>query len=167
MFSLRSQTEFYTRLLALPDLFSGTGQRGEDSRRQKIVMVGDPIGDMIIRIKNAVRAGKTAVAFPFSNSRWRVAEILKEAGYLRSLVKKGKRVKKLIEVEVAFVDGRPKLNEVRRVSKPSRRIYRRWHEIKSVRKGAGLAVYSTSRGVLSGSEARRQRVGGEFFFQVW
>lgn len=131
-------------------------------------MVGDPVGDMIVRLKNAGLAGRPAALVPFSNLKWAIAELLKQEGYLKAVGKRGKRVHRWIEAELSYDPaGRPKIREVKRISKPSRRVYRGAGEIRPVRQGYGLAVYSTSRGVLSDKAAREARVGGEALFQIW
>ncbi len=130
-------------------------------------MTSDPIGDMITRIKNAQSAGKPLVSIPFSNLKWAVAEELRRAGFLKSLSKKGKKVKKFIEAELIYTDGKPRITAVKRVSKPSVRVYHRVSDIRPVRQGYGIAVYSTPKGVLLDQAAREAGVGGEILFTLW
>ncbi len=127
----------------------------------------DPIADMIVRIKNAGMVHKPVVTFPASELKFTIAEKLKQVGYLKSVTKKGKKVKKTIEAELIYHDGKAKINDVRRVSKPSRRIYHRHHQVHAVRQGHGLAIYSTPAGILTDKEAREQKVGGEILFKIW
>jgi small subunit ribosomal protein S8 len=130
-------------------------------------MVTDPIGDMIVRLKNAAAAGLPSTLVPLSNFKWEIASKLKQAGYIKAISKKGKKAKKFIEVELAYQGKEPKLTEVKRVSKPSRRLYHNYKQIQSVRQGVGVAIYSTPQGVLTDKEARAAKVGGEILFKVF
>lgn len=130
-------------------------------------MTTDPIADMLIRLKNGSRAGQPMVAFPFSRLKLAVVETLVRAGYLKSVGKKGKKVKKYLEAELIYHNHEPKLTEVIKVSKPSRRIYHRVKDIRSVRQGFGLAVYSTPKGILTDREAKAAKVGGEILCKLW
>ncbi len=130
-------------------------------------MLSDPISDMLIRLKNAALVGQTRVIMPASELKLAIAETLKQAGFIKSLTKKGKKVKKVLELELAYVDGLAKLHDIKRVSKPSRRAYVRASAIKPVRYGYGFGVYSTPRGILTDKAARQAKVGGEFLFKIW
>lgn len=131
-------------------------------------MVNDPISDMVVRLKNASLAGRPRVIFPASGLKLAVAEKLKQAGYLKTVTKLGKKVKKVIEAELVYEPaGRPKIRDVSRVSRPSRRVYHRRQDIRPVRQGYGLAIYSTPNGILTGEEARKANVGGEILFKIW
>jgi small subunit ribosomal protein S8 len=130
-------------------------------------MVTDPISDMLIQIKNASKVGKESVTLPFSNIKMEIAQLLIKEGYLTGAVKKGKKNKKYLSCDIAYVGGSPKIDQVKRISKPSRRIYRKSKEIKSVRQGEGLLVMTTPKGLLTGQEAREQGVGGEVLFMLW
>ena len=131
-------------------------------------MVNDPIGDFIIRLQNAGRAGHTTVAVPHSKLRTAVAEKLQTAGYLTDVQVVGEGVKKTLQVSLAKQkDGATGINGVRRVSKPGRRIYRKVHEIHPVKFGRGEVIMSTPAGILTGTEARAQHVGGEQLFIIW
>ena len=131
-------------------------------------MVGDPIGDMLVRIKNAGNAGNTTARIPFSKVKYAIAELLKKQGYLADLEKKGKTVSKEIEVKIAYDENEvPKIKGLERVSKPSRRVYFGVKDIKPVRSGYGLLVISTPKGILTGSQAKKELVGGEVLFKIW
>lgn len=130
-------------------------------------MVTDPIADLLIRLKNAARAKHPSVTMPFSKLKLAVAETLARAGYIKGVNKKGKKVKKYLEFELVYTDKQPKLTEARRMSKPSRRLYHRVKDIKSVRQGFGVAVYSTPKGILTDKEARTAQVGGEILATIW
>lgn len=128
----------------------------------------DPISDMIVRLKNAGLAGRSSVVFPASELKLAIAEKLRQAGYLKSVSKRGKKVKKSLEAELLYSpSGEAKIEDVQRVSKPSRRVYHNHREIRSVRQGHGTAVYSTPKGILTDKEAKEAKVGGEILFKIW
>ncbi|MEK7621859.1 MAG: 30S ribosomal protein S8 [Patescibacteria group bacterium] len=130
-------------------------------------MVTDPIADLITRLRNAARVRLPTAVVEYSNFKMAVAQVLLEHGFLTAAVKKGKKVKKIIEMVLAYHDRIPKLNQVIRVSKPSRRVYRQARELRPVRQGYGEFILSTPQGVMTGSAARRARVGGEVLFKIW
>ena len=131
-------------------------------------MVGDPIGDFIVRLKNAGAVKHKGVALPHSKMKMAVAEVLKDAGFLKSVEKQGKKIRKTIHVELMYKeDGTPRITEVKRVSKPGRRVYKGADEIFPVRYGKGMLVLSTPKGILTDSLAQKERVGGEALFEIW
>ena len=131
-------------------------------------MVTDPIADFITQIKNASAVGQVRVAVPYSEFKLRVAELLKQEGYLAQVEPKGKKAHRTLEVELAYeADGSRKVHEVKRLSKPSRRIYASAKDLRPVRSGHGIVVLSTPEGVLSGSVARKKQLGGELLFEIW
>lgn len=131
-------------------------------------MVTDPIGDFIIRIKNAGAVGKDAVSVPHSKFRMAVAEKLKETGYIKSAEKKGKKIKKTIDISLVYEkDGAHKIKGVKRLSKPGRRLYKSAGEIHPIRYGHGAILLSTPNGVMTGKEAKKAGVGGEALFEIW
>ena len=127
----------------------------------------DPIANMIIMMKNASTARKESVSFPYSNVKNAIAECLKKEGYIKDFSKKTKKGLPLLEIELLFTEKGPKINEVERVSKLSKRVYLGIKDIHSVRKGTGLLVLSTPKGILSGLEAKKGQVGGEALFKIW
>lgn len=128
----------------------------------------DPIADMLIRIKNASLVKKELVLVPYSKLKFALANILKEKGFIGSAERRGRKNRKFIELTLAYgPDGEPKLHDARKISKPSRRIYQKASELKPVKKGFGLAVISTSKGLRSDKEARREKIGGEVLCEVW
>jgi small subunit ribosomal protein S8 len=105
---------------------------------------------------------------PFSNLKLAIAEKLKEAGYVESIDKKGKKIKKTLEVGLKYDDaGKHRIQGVKRISKPGRRMYRAAHEIVPVRYGKGALILSTPKGILTDREARKEHVGGEALFEIW
>lgn len=122
---------------------------------------------MIIMMKNASLAKKETVAFPHSKIKEAITECLKKEGYINDFSKKSKKGKNVIEVELTYVSKNPKINDVERISKQSKRVYFGVKDIFPVRNGAGLLVLSTPKGILSGKEAKANQVGGEALFKIW
>ncbi len=131
-------------------------------------MSRDPVSELIIGIKNAGKAGKDSVKFPYSNFKMAVAEVLQKENYIKSASKIGKAPKRKLEVEVAYKGKNvPKIKDVVRVSKLSKRIYNGAKEIKSVKRGYGVAIVSTSKGIMTNKEAKKAKIGGEVLFKIW
>ncbi|GBD45081.1 30S ribosomal protein S8 [bacterium HR40] len=130
--------------------------------------LSDPLGDMLTRIRNAQRAMKPVVRTPASKLRARVLDVLKREGYIRGfeVVDRGGG-KREITIELKYHNGEPVIREIRRVSKPGRRVYAGVKELPQVYNGLGIAILSTPRGVLSDAEARQQHVGGEILCTVF
>ena len=118
-------------------------------------------------MKNGSLAGKESVSFPYSKMKNAIAECLKKAGYVSEISKKVKKGQPVLEVGLIYADKKPKIVEVERISKQSRRVYFGMKDIHSVRNGSGLLVLSTPKGILSGKEARKEQVGGEALFRIW
>lgn len=128
----------------------------------------DPIADMLVRIRNAGAVGLESTAVPYSKLKFEIANVLLKEGWVKSFSVKGKKVRKHLEVEVAYRENqKPKVEGAKRLSKFSRRVYLGAKDIRPVKQGTGLLVLSTPRGVMSDKEARRQNVGGEALFSIW
>lgn len=127
----------------------------------------DPIADFFIRVKNGYRARKTAVVVPHSKMRAEIARILAERGYLEGVEKKGRKVRKFLELKLRYTGAIPAFTDVKLISKPSRRLYVKRSEIRSPRQGFGMLIVSTPKGLLTGEEARKAGVGGEAIAEVW
>ncbi|MDO8552352.1 MAG: 30S ribosomal protein S8 [bacterium] len=131
-------------------------------------MTSDTIGDFIIRLKNAGAVKKETVSVPFSSLKLAVAEKLRDAGYVKSIDKKGKKVRKTLDIVLKYDDGGMHvIHGVKRISKPGRRMYKSVSEIMPVRYGHGALILSTPKGILTGKEARKENVGGEALFEIW
>ncbi|OGG69368.1 30S ribosomal protein S8 [Candidatus Kaiserbacteria bacterium RIFCSPHIGHO2_12_FULL_53_13] len=131
-------------------------------------MVSDTVGDFIVRIKNAGFVKKASVSVPYSALKHAIAEKLKDAGFVKSIEKKGKKVRKTLDIVLKYnEEGLPVVNGVKRISKPGRRLYRSVREIMPVRYGHGVLILSTPKGIKTGSEARKEKVGGEALFEIW
>ncbi len=130
--------------------------------------MADPISDMLIRIKNAALAKKDVTVIPHSKIKLEIARILKETNFITKFDRRGKKNRKFIEVGIAYnADGQSRITDVKRISKPSRRVYRQASELKRVGGGAGIAIISTSKGLRTDKEARREHLGGEIICEVW
>lgn len=128
----------------------------------------DPIADLITRIRNAQRIGQSAVKCPASKLKMNVLEVLKKEGYIEDFSQnESKPSKKEIEVKLRYVEGRPVIQEIDRISKPGRRTYTSIKEMPKVRNGLGIYVVSTNQGVMSDHVARERQVGGEILFKVF
>ncbi|MEA2092484.1 MAG: 30S ribosomal protein S8 [Patescibacteria group bacterium] len=131
-------------------------------------MYTDPLADMLNRIRTAQAVRKEAVNVPFSSVKYEVACCLQKAGFVEKVLK-GKKVKKsLFRIVLGYQeDGRPKINEIKRVSSPGQRIYQKSSEIRKIKNGLGLSVISTPKGVITSEEARKNKLGGEVICEVW
>lgn len=127
----------------------------------------DPIADMLTRIRNAIMARHMRVTIPASNIKIAIARILKEEGYIASFDVIQQAPQNAIRITLRYVDRRPVLTQLKRVSKPGLRIYTRREAIPRVRGGLGTAIISTPRGVMSGRQAYQQGLGGEVLCYVW
>ncbi|MGR3435759.1 MAG: 30S ribosomal protein S8 [Shimia sp.] len=130
--------------------------------------MNDPIGDMLTRIRNAQLRGKSTVETPASKARTRVLEVLADEGYIRGFEPTtGKDGHPAIEISLKYYEGTPVIRELKRVSKPGRRVYLGVDDIPQVRQGLGVSIVSTSKGVMSDASARQHNVGGEVLCTVF
>lgn len=128
-------------------------------------MVTDPVADLLVRIKNANAMKRKSVVVPLSKMNQALLTLLAKEGYVGTFAQKGKS--RFIEVELAYKNGAPAVSAHQRISKPSRRMYLGVRDIRPVRRGHGLLVLSTPKGVMTGRDAKRERVGGEVLFELW
>ncbi|MSR70915.1 30S ribosomal protein S8 [Candidatus Kaiserbacteria bacterium] len=126
-------------------------------------MVNDPIADLLVQLKNASRVGKTAISLPYSQMKAAIADVLSKEGYVGAPDKKNYS----LVIPLSYKNGEPAISGTKRLSKPSRRVYLGVRDVRSVKRGHGLLVLSTPKGILTGTEARAQRVGGEVLFEIW
>ena len=127
----------------------------------------DPITDMLNRITNAQAVDHPTVDLPFSNLKYQILEILEKNGLVQKIEKKGRKTDKTITITLKYEDKEPAISGFKKISKPGQRIYDSWHEIKRVKSGFGIAVVSTSKGLMIDKEARKQKIGGEILFEIW
>jgi small subunit ribosomal protein S8 len=121
----------------------------------------DPIADMLTRIRNAQMVEQTVVAMPSSKVKLAIAKVLKDEGYIDGFKVSAETVKPVLEIALKYYAGRPVIEKIERVSKPGLRIYRSKDDIPRVMNGLGIAIVSTSRGVMTDRKARATGVGGE------
>ena len=132
----------------------------------------DIISDFFIRIKNAYLVKKDRVVIPFSKTKYEMAKILEQNGFV-SAVRKKKKTKQegfeqlFLDLKLKYDNGSASFNDVKLISSPGRRIYLKSVEIKPVRDGYGILIISTSKGIMTGDEARRAGVGGQAIAKVW
>jgi small subunit ribosomal protein S8 len=130
--------------------------------------VNDPIGDLLTRIRNGQAARLTAVSAPASKMRANLLDVLKREGYIRDFsVHKNDNGASEISIELKYSEGLPVIKEIKRVSKPGRRLYSKIKDVPKVYNGLGISILSTPRGVLSDREAREANVGGEVLCRVF
>ncbi len=122
---------------------------------------------MLNTIRNAQAVSKATVVLPFSNLKYELGRILEEKKFIGEVRKKGKGAKGQIEIALKYDEGKPAISGVKRISRPGQRIYKSFKELRSVKDGYGIAVISTSKGLLADREARRQKVGGEIICEIW
>ena len=128
----------------------------------------DPIGDMFTRIRNGQLRRLTKVEMPSSNFRLKVLEVLKNEGFISSYhIEKKDNNKVSLSVDLKYYEGTPVIKEIKRVSKPGRRVFSRADSIPRIQNGLGLAIISTNKGVMSDIEARKNNVGGEIICRVF
>jgi len=129
-------------------------------------MMTDPIADMLTRIRNGQRAGKISVSMPASKLKQSIAQVLKDEGYIADFQVSDESGKSLMSVGLKYYDGRPVIDNLKRVSRPGLRIYKSNDELPKVQGGLGVAIVSTSKGVMSDRAARAAGEGGEVLCYV-
>jgi len=123
--------------------------------------MSDPIADMLTRIRNGQGARKVSVSMPASKAKEAVAKVLQDEGYILGFATEGEGAEKQLTVELKYFDGVPVIETIQRTSKPGLRIYRSKDELPKVLGGLGVAIVSTSAGVMSDRQAREKGIGGE------
>jgi small subunit ribosomal protein S8 len=127
----------------------------------------DPIADMLTSIRNAQAVLKETVVFPYSEIKFGIAKILKKENFVEKIEKKGRKTRKSIEVKLKYEDKKPAISSLKRISKPGQRIYTAAGKIRKIRDGYGISIISTSKGLMTNKEARKQNLGGEILCEIW
>ena len=128
----------------------------------------DPIGDMLTRIRNGQMRSLNKISIPFSNFRLKILDVLKKEGYIIDFYLQDTKEKtKSILVVLKYYEGQPVIKEIKRISKPGRRVYSRAVSIPKIKNGLGVAILSTSKGVMSDAEAVKNNLGGEIICRVF
>ena len=128
--------------------------------------MSDPVSDMLTRIRNAQMVGHTEVVMPASGLKAAIAQVLKDEGYIEDFALRDHGVKKELHIGLKYYAGRPVIERLERVSKPGLRVYRGRHDIPKIMNGLGVAIVSTSHGVMTDRKARADGVGGEILCYV-
>lgn len=131
------------------------------------MVLTDPLGDMLTRIRNAQLRRKSKVSTPASNLRQRVLDVLQAEGYIRGYSSIEQAGQGELEIELKYYDGEPVIRDIHRVSRPGRRVYASVDALPRVANGLGVSILSTSKGIMSDNDAREQNVGGEILCQVF
>lgn len=131
-------------------------------------MITDPIADMLTRVRNALKRRHELVEIPSSKMKLAIAELFKREGFIKSFREVEYKKQGKIVIELTYRNQKqPTINGLRRISKPSRRIYLGYRDIKPVYNGTGVAILSTPQGVMTDAVAREKKVGGEFLLTIW
>jgi len=129
--------------------------------------LSDPIGDMIARIKNAQLRNHKKVALPSSNFKAKIAEILKSEGFIIDYAVNSDSSKNILKIDLKYHSGNPVISTIERISKPGRRIFSSAESLPKINNGLGIAIVSTSKGVMTDIDARKQKIGGEIICKVF
>ena len=129
--------------------------------------LSDPIGDMIARVKNAQARNHKKVELPSSNFKAKIADILKNEGFIKDFKVAGEEKKPVLLLELKYYSGNPVISNFERVSKPGRRIFSSADSLPKINNGLGIAIISTPKGVMTDMDARKQKIGGEIICKVF
>lgn len=129
-------------------------------------MMTDPIADMLTRIRNAQRAEKVSVRIPASRTKRAIAQVLKDEGYIEDFAEAGEGARRVLEIRLKYHEGRPVIERLERKSVPGRRYYCGKDALPRVENGLGIAIVSTSRGIMTERQARAAGIGGEVLCYV-
>ncbi|OGG04059.1 30S ribosomal protein S8 [Candidatus Gottesmanbacteria bacterium RBG_16_37_8] len=127
----------------------------------------DPVSDFFIRIKNAYSSGHHMVEIPYSEMKFALADVLRRHGYIGKIEHKNEKSKKTLLIDLLYPDKQAKFTNLEIVSKPGCRVYIPFKKIPKVLGGLGIAILSTSKGIMSGNEARKKKIGGELICKIW
>jgi len=128
----------------------------------------DPIADMLTRVRNASRARHTEVVVPASRTKREIARILKEEGFIADVQEERAGPSQMLRIELKYVDGKvPVVSGLKRISKPGLRVYAQKTDIPRVLGGLGIVIVSTSKGIMTGSQAKQAQLGGEILAYIW
>lgn len=123
---------------------------------------------MLTAIRNGYAADKESVFVPYSKLNMEIAKLLQKEGFVKNVAKKGRKFKKILDISLLYKNGKATINQIKRVSKPSRRVYASFRETFPTRKSSrGIKILTTSKGIMADKEARKEKVGGEIIAEVW
>lgn len=124
----------------------------------------DPIADLLTRVRNAQLAGQTEVVVPYSKLKYHLVQVLEREGWISGLA--GLDHQRQLKIVLKYDQGQPVIRHLKRISQPGRRVYAKRHRLPRVMQGLGMAIISTSRGLMTSEEARRQKLGGEILCEI-
>lgn len=127
----------------------------------------DPIADMFTSIRNAAAAKREMVVIPYSKIKMEILKLLQRENYIKDVIKRGRKTKKSVEVVLLYKENTSVISKIKKISKPGRRVYISVSELFPIGKGVGKRILSTSKGILTDNEAKKERVGGEFIGEIW
>ncbi len=127
----------------------------------------DPVSDMLTRLRNAIAVGKADVSLPHSNIKQSVAELLKKSGFIDEVKVDGTGIDKKVLIKINPKSENARITEIARLSRPGRRLYAKAKDIPVVMQGRGLVIISTSKGIMTGEEAKKAKIGGELICKVY
>jgi small subunit ribosomal protein S8 len=127
----------------------------------------DPITDMLNRIRNAQMADHQTVDVPFSKFKNEIAKILEKKNFISKVEKKNKKTRDILEITLKYDGKEGAISGMRRISKPGQRIYHDHFTIRNVKGGYGLSIVSTSKGLMTDNQARKEKIGGEVLIEIW
>lgn len=123
--------------------------------------------DLLTKVKNAQKARRETLKVSYSNLDFAISELLAKNNYLESVAKKGRMPKRVIEIKLKYNDGKGVISDIKFLSKSSRRLYGGYSDFREVKQGYGLAVVSTSKGLMTSREAKKAKIGGQLLFEIW
>ncbi len=123
--------------------------------------------NLLTQIKNAQAVKKESIKIFYSKLKEKILEVLKDNNYIEDFEKKGRGVKRILDIKLKYADDKGVIDGIKFISKPSRRFYIGYKDIRPVKHGYGLVILSTPKGILTGKEARKMKVGGELLFEIW
>jgi small subunit ribosomal protein S8 len=130
--------------------------------------MSDPIADLLTRLRNGIQARQDSVQVPTSRLKREILEVFKREGYIQDFEEKKDTGKGVLQVKLKYIDGQePVIKNLKRVSKPSLRIYTKSQAMKPVRSGMGISIVTTSKGIMTGKQARQSNLGGEVICEIW
>src|SRR2546429_7441685 len=127
--------------------------------------MSDPIADMLTRIRNGYLAGLASVSVPHSRIKRELAELMSREGWVGKV--EGKKGDQSFTINLRYQSGQPVAEHIKRISRPGLRVYRKTSDLRPVRRGFGLVILSTSKGLMTGSDARKSKMGGEVLAEIW
>jgi small subunit ribosomal protein S8 len=167
----RSIERIHEAVRSLQDFFSRARKQGRNPWCNKGKLVGDymtdPIADMLARLRNAALAGKAETSVPHSKAKEAVAKLLKDNGFVEAVHSAGKGIEKTLQISLAAEQQNPKFTSIKRLSRPGRRWYAGAQEVPVVKRGRGIVIISTSQGMMTGQQAKKQNLGGELICEVY